>query len=182
MAGQSWYSPILVCPVAGPVVSGTSESSLLDPACKDTQKGNFFKRGKTIRVVIEGQTSNIVTTPGTVTFRVKWGASIVLAASQAIQLNTTANTNTRFRLELLMTCRADGTAANFMLEGYGMSVAFGTGSTLGVVLIPASAPAVGSNVDVTASQFIDVTAQFSLTGNSIQAMQIVIDDLNLGSG
>lgn len=182
MAGQAWYAPIATMPVAGPVVSGTTETSLLDAACKDTQKGNFFKRGKTLRVILEGQTSNIVTTPGTVTFRLKWGASIILAASQAIQLNTTAQTNTRFRIELLLTCRADGTAANFMLEGYGMSVSFGTGAALGIVLIPASAPAVGSNVDVTSSQFIDVTAQFSLTGNSIQAMQIEIVDLNLGTG
>jgi hypothetical protein len=182
MAGQSWYAPIVVQPVAGPAVSGTTETSLLDAACKSQLKGNWFTRGKTIRVVVEGQISNIVTTPGTITFRLKWGASIILAASQAIQLNTTAQTNTRFRLELLLTCRQDGTAANFMLEGYAMSVSFGTGAALGIVLIPASAPAVGANVDVTANQFIDLTAQFSLTGNSIQAMQIVIDDLNIGSG
>lgn len=178
MAEQYWADPLIVMPVDGPAVSGTAEASLLDPAVKKQMPGNYFKRNKKVRVVAHGRVSNIVTTPGTLTFRLKWGSTIVLAATQALVVNTTATTNVSFSLYLDMTCRSDGTAATFMLEGWVASVAFGATTAVGFVLIPLSAPAVGSAVDVTANQFFDLTAQWSLTGNTLQVHQVTVDAPN----
>lgn len=169
MGVQFWVDAPIACGGPGPAVTGTAEASLLMPESKASQNGNYFKAGRLYECRASGQMSNIVTTPGTLTFRLKWGAAII-AASQAIQLNTTAQTNVVWNLDLQLSCRAAGSVANFMLVGFFESVSAGAVAALGRILIPLSAPAVGSNIDVTSPATLDLTAQFSLTGNSIQLM------------
>ncbi len=183
MSGQSWQETLIQAKVDGTAVTGTSEGSLLPAQAKFTLPANFLDRiDKTLRIRASGRISNIVTTPGTLTLRVKFG-SIVVAASSAMQLNAVAKTNVTWWLEWALTAREIGAAANFMHTGLWTSESV-VGSPLpsvggsGSLLIPASAPAVGTNFDSTIANVLDLAAIFSLTGNSIQLHQFALESIN----
>lgn len=178
---QFWVACERVSIADGPAVGNTTTAtSLLNSQDKPPLPGSWFTIGKAIRIKARGRISNIVTTPGTLTLAIRWGASIVLATSQAMTINATATTNVTFELDLVLVCRAEGTTANFMLTGDVTGVAFGTGTTMGTQMIPATSPAVGSNVDVTATQLIDLFATWSVAnaGNTLQLHQYTIESLN----
>jgi hypothetical protein len=143
--------------------------------------------GSKLRVRAAGQISNIVTTPGTLTLRLKMGptSTIIAAASTAMQLNAVAKTNVSWLLDWEFDVRSvgSGTAATLMHIGTWQSESV-VGSALpsvggaGQFLIPQSAPAVGTGFDSTVANVVDLTAQFSLTGNSIQLMQYALESMN----
>lgn len=170
------------------LTASTTATSLLPGQSKPTLPAQFFDRvGKMIKVTARGRISNIVTTPGTITLDIRLG-SVIVATSQALQLNAVAKTNVTFSLEWLLTARAVGasTTANLMhtavftseaVVGAGTGAAGSTGN--GVLLIPASAPAVGTGFDSTAAQVLDLFGTFSLNNaNSIQVHQFLVEDLN----
>ncbi len=183
MNNQYVAAPVVLA-TDGPSISNTTtETALVPVEIQKVLNGGYWYPGKKVRVTMRGRLSNIVTTPGTLTFRLRWGSvasGVIMAASQALQLNTTANTTVTFELELELTCRVAGSASNFMLLGRASSLALGTSATFAVVMIPASTPAVGSNVDTSGSNFILPTAQFSIAnaGNLIQLHGCTIEDLN----
>ena len=149
--------------------------------------GGYLNRiGKRLHVVGTGRVSNIVTTPGTLTLRFKLGptSNIVVAASSAIQLNAVAKTNVSWVLDVTMTLRSIGnaTSATFMANGtwtsesvVGSGLPSATGAGTG--MWQASAPAVGTGFDSTVDNLIDLTAQFSLSGNSILLHTFAVEDL-----
>jgi hypothetical protein len=180
MSGQSWVETKRLSFADGPALSNSSSiTSLLNAQDKIVLGGCTFGLGRGFRLGVRGRASNIVTTPGTLTFTARYGTTAI-GVSQAIQLNATAQTNVSFMLDLLFTCRAEGSAGNFMFQGWAESVAFGSGSTLQRVMIPASAPAVGGNADLSVNGFIDLMGTFSIAnaGNSIQIHQYALEILN----
>lgn len=168
------------------VANTTTETSLLPAQAKYTLPAGFLTdAGQTLRWRVMGRVSNVVTTPGTLTFRIKFGAAAVVA-SQALALNVAAKTNVTWILELDAALRgAPGTAASFMFSGSWQSEsviaspAAGAGGT-SAHIIPASAPAVGATFDSTAAQVIDLTAQWSVANaaNSIQAHTYKLESIN----
>jgi hypothetical protein len=130
-------------------------------------------------VEASGRISTVVTTPGTLTFTWRLGGNLV-ASSPAFALNIVAKTNVTWWLRWAMTVRAvgTGTTANCMHTGFWASEAV-IGSPLptvggsGVLLIPASAPAVGAGFDSTISNISDLFAAWSVANaaNSIQVHQ-----------
>lgn len=165
------------------LTNSTVETSIIPPPCKITLPAGFFAMiGQVLFLKASGRISNVVTTPGTLTFNFKLG-SVIAAASGALNLNTTAKTNVTWDLEWLLTLRAIGasTSANFMHTGkfqsesvVGSSAASAGGN--GSLNIPVSAPAVGTGWDSTASQQIDLTATFSVNTatTSIQVHQFFL--------
>jgi hypothetical protein len=171
----------------GTAVTGTTEGSVLLGDAKFTLPSKFLLYpGQALRLRAMGRISNIVTTPGTLTFRVKFNSTpIIVAASPAFQLNAVAKTNVTWVLDWDLTVRTtgSGTAATFMHSGQwqsesvvGSPVPASGGS--GTLTIPSSAPAVGTGFDSTVANLIDLTAQFSLTGNSIQCHTYKLESLN----
>lgn len=188
MSHQGWQELIIAAHSDGTAVTGTAEASLLPGQAKYNIPANWLDYvGKTLRVRAAGRISNIVTTPGTLTLRFKLGptSNIAVASSSAMALNVVAKTNVTWRLEWDLTLRAlgSGTASNFMHTGMWTSESVvgspvpGSGGS-GSLLIPASAPAVGTGFDASVANIADLTAQFSLTGNSIQAHQYSLEVLN----
>lgn len=182
------YQGVLISQQAdGTAVTGTAEGSLLNGQAKYTLPANFMTyAGQTLRLRAMGRISNIVTTPGTLTLKAKFG-SIAVATSQAMQLNAVAKTNVTWILDMDMTCRSvgAGTAATFMFSGQWQSesvVGAGTGAAgstgPGCFSIPASAPAVGTGFDSTVSNVVDLSATFSLTGNSMQCHTYKLESIN----
>lgn len=182
MLGYSWTA--VASQVDGAALaSSTSATSLLPSSAKFTLPANFLSIGTKFRVRAAGRVSTVVTTPGTLTLDVRFG-SVIIATSPAFALNIVAKTNVSWILEWDMTCRAIGgsTSANFMHIGKWTSEAVigspvpGTGGS-GVLLIPASAPAVGTGFDSTAAQQIDLFGTWSISNaaNSILCHQFDVD-------
>lgn len=133
--------------------------------------------GRTFRVKASGRASSAASSQGNITFDLRFGA-VIVATSQAIAL-AASQTNITWDLEWHVTVRAvgAGTTANVMHTGRLLSAAV-TGTT---ILIPASAPAVGTGFDSSASQVFDIFGTFSAASasNSITMHQAMIESLNL---
>lgn len=175
MPGSSWNGLLISQQADGAAVTTNgADTTLLNAQAKYTLPANFLDPiGRSLRIRAAGRISNIVTTPGTLTLRVKFGA-IIVAASSAFQLNAVAKTNVTWVLDWEMTLRSPGggTSATLMHTGtwisesnVGSAVPASGGALVG--MIPASAPAVGTGFDGTVSNQVDLTANFSLTGNSM---------------
>lgn len=185
---QSWRQHLVSMQADSTAVNtSTAETTILHPTGKYTLGGGFlFFVGQTLRVRAMGRVSNIVTTPGTLTLRMKFG-SIAVATSPAFQLNAVAKTNVTWILDWDLTVRSVGatTAATFMHSGVWQSESF-VGSAApsaggaGAGIIPASAPAVGTGFDSTVDNIVDLTAQFSISNaaNSIQTHTYQLESLN----
>lgn len=165
----------------GAALTGTAIGSILPTSALYLLPGGTANIiGKQFRVHAFGRISNIVTTPGTLTLTLKFGSSLV-AVSQAMQLNTTAQTNVWWRLHWYLTVRSvgSGTAATLMHQGSMSSTSMGTGAVTPVEIgIPVSAPAVGAGFDSTAANLVDLQGQFSLTGNSLTLHQYALESVN----
>lgn len=161
--------------------NSTSATSILNSQAKATlYPQNLPFAGAELVVEASGRISTVVTTPGTLTLDIRFG-SVIVATSQAIALNVTAQTNATWKLKWNLTARAVGgsTTANLIHTAEWISraslnaPAVGTTNGVGVVLIPDTAPAVGTGFDSTASQQVDLFATWSVANasNSIQCHQ-----------
>lgn len=153
--------------------------------------GNSQSLGDSYHVSVKGGVSNIVTTPGTITFQIMFG-TIVVWSSGAIQLNATAHTLLPFSLEVdlivqLLNTTVGGAVAKMMGIGVLTGVMFtktagqvdGANSE-SVITVPVTAPALGAAFDSTISQTMDFWAGFSISaaGNGIQVATYRVDGNN----
>lgn len=185
MSLQTWQETLINSQVDGTAITNTvTQGSVIPPAAKYTLPANFFSSpGKEIKITAKGRISNVVTTPGTLLFQVLFGATAVFNNGAAvITLNTTAKTDVSWWLEIALVCRAIGTSGNLM--GFGQfnseSVVGTAANTVGTVMTPLSAPAVGSNFDTTSAQIVDLQAKFSVATatTSIQTHQYRLEAMN----
>lgn len=158
------------------LASSTAATSIIPAAAKITLPTNYFQIGKKIHIKAMGRISNIVTTPGTLTLDVRFG-SVIVFTSQALALNIVAKTNVTWYAEFDLLCRTigNGTVATMMGAGKFISESVigspaSSAGGVGMTLMPASAPAVGTGFDSTASQTVDLFATWSVSNaaNSIQ--------------
>lgn len=196
MSLQSWEETLVTLKTSSPLqntyttaksvfgVDGTDAAA----AAKFTLPANFFVLGKALSVYVQGALSNIVTTPGTITFQFMLGA-VIAWTSGAINFSTTAHTTLPFVLELELTCQAEGAGTQAKLMGQGKitsqtvantSVADSVANTLPTLLLPNTNPALGTGFDSTATQKVDIFAGFSVSnaGNGIRVDQYRLRTLN----
>jgi hypothetical protein len=173
MSRQGWGECLIAAETDSTAYTGTTATSVIPAAARFTLPANFFDVGKTLRVRAAGRVSNIVTTPGTLTFQVNLGTTGTTSVFNggAISLNTTAKTNVTWWLDLTLTCRTIGSGTTSTLMGIGEwnseSVVGATAGTRGSVNMPAATPAVGGGFDSTVANVLDLLATFSLSGNSL---------------
>lgn len=185
-----YYPEVLVCSsAAGPqLANSTTATSLLKTSDKITLPPAFFDRpGKIIRIRGLAEVSNVVTTPGTLTIDVRLGA-VIAYTSSAMQMSTTAHTSLPLVFQIDLVCRAIGssTSANLMGIGQYTSQVLVNGAsadstvTMGTLISPATAPAVGTGFDSTASQTVDLFGKFSVATNptNITLHQYIVESLN----
>ena len=79
----------------------------------------YMYPGRTFALRLAGKISNVVTTPGTITLRVRWGGitGTILVASAAIAQNIVAQTDDTWMLDLLIACRTIGATGSFLTSG-----------------------------------------------------------------
>ena len=179
---QGFASTLWTAQVDGAALSNTTTAtSLLHAGSKYPLFPGYFQSiGQELLIEAAGRISTVVTTPGTLTFDLKFG-SVIVATSGAFTLSTTAKTNVTWKLQWNLTARAvgGGTACTLMHTGFWMSEAAGATTVAGEaksICIPASAPAVGTGFDNTASQIVDLFGTWSVANasNSIQVHQFRI--------
>jgi hypothetical protein len=174
------------------IADGTqiSNSTTETIVCPDFSFPAFYMQpARTIRVWAYGVNSNVVTTPGTLTLRVRWGgvAGTVLVASAAQGLDTTAHTNALWALQAFIVCRTAGASGTFMSGG--KIDVFNLLASTAANLLPgllgsAGAPGASGNVavtvDTTAAKLLSVTGQFSVATSptNLTCQQRIIEAMN----
>lgn len=190
MGLQTWGETLNSLQVDGTAITNSAaQTSLLGAAgavsgqSRYTIPANYLYIGQALRIWASGRISNIVTTPGTLTLAVKFGA-ISVFTSGAIALNVVAKTNSTWTAEMVMTCRSIGenTSATLMTAGSftSESVVGAAAGAANAAMLPLNAPAVGTGFNSTVTNQVDLFATFSIAnaGNSIQMHQYMLQALN----
>lgn len=187
MPSERWSELVFATQSDGAAVANTTTETTLLPSHASIilPSDTFGELGTTFELQAFGRISTVVTTPGTLTFRLKLGGTgasgTAVAASQAFALTTTAQTNDTWKLTWFLQTRAVGSAAALMHVGQWTAGALNNSTTAPQdSLIPATAPAVGATFDSRQPQQVDVTAQWSVANaaNSIQLHLAVLKALN----
>jgi hypothetical protein len=84
-----------------------------------TIPANFMQDGRVLRLMAMFKYSNVVTTPGSITLRLRWGgvAGVILAQSSAIPLNIIAQTDLMGRIKLEVLTRVNGASGSLLAMG-----------------------------------------------------------------
>lgn len=139
--------------------------------------------GSLLKITLRGRVSTVVTTPGTLTLDVRLGG-VVVSVFGAIALNIVAQTNATWEATLLASVRSvgNGISATALCTGAFISRAvIGSAAVAtagaGEVLLPDTAPAVGTGFDSTASLAVNVFGTWSVASvsNSIQVHQALVE-------
>lgn len=185
----SFYETLVSAQAAGAALANTTTpTSLLPAGARQTLGANFFWfPGKKLKLKASGVISTVVTTPGNFTFDFRLG-SVIAWNGGATALNVVAQTNATWDLEAELTCRAIGQSTTANLIGVGKLItraslnapAVGTTTGVGTVLLPDTAPVVGTGFDSTASAIADLFGTWSVANaaNSISLYQYSLESLN----
>lgn len=177
MSRQTWTELLFELTADATAVTGTGEAIVVPDI---TLPANYMYPGRVLRAYISGKISNVVTAPGTITLRARWGgvSGTILVASPAISQNIIAQTDDQWQAEFIVTCRTAGAAGSFLTCGsavFGNIIAASVGQT---VLIPAASNAAVGSLNTTAATAISFTAQFSAASNSVTSMTYLLSSLN----
>lgn len=186
MPGESWVETLIATQADGAAITAsTTETSLLPTnAGISLEAGAGNVPGKAFEFYAMGRASTVVTTPGTLTFRLKFGgtgaAGAAVLTTGAIALTTTAQTNDTWALRGHILVRTSGAAAACMYWGQFTSGVLNNSTTAPAdFLFPATAPAVGATFDSRVSQQLDLTAQWSISNaNTITCHAFFFKSLN----
>lgn len=192
MSLQTWEEAIAVASGDGPTLASfTTAASMLPAQARCTIPAGWFQVGRALHIAAAGRMSNVVTAGPTFTVEFRLGptANIVAFSGGAMQASTTAHTNVPWMLDIILTCRAvgAGTSANLMGQGSFTSRAVldATGAdvtTIGhpTLLIPETAPAVGTGFDSTVANLADlyVSCSTSNAANGWTCHQYILESLN----
>lgn len=170
MGANNWVETLDSIVADGTQISNSTSETII---CPDFSIPAYYMvPGRTLMLDAWGVCSNVITTPGTLIYRVRWGgvAGTVLLASAALGLDTTARTNALWRLRATIACRTAGATGTFMSGG--AVDQYNVLSSTAANLLPgllgsAGAPSASGNaavtVDTTTAKLLSITAQFSVS-------------------
>lgn len=165
------------------LTNSVTATSILHGSGIATLPAGVLQIGSLLKLTLRGRISTVVTSPGTLTLDIRLGA-VVISSFGSIALNVTAQTNATWEATFLVTVRAigNGTLANALCTGNFTSRAVigspaVTAGGIGEVMLPDTAPAVGTGFDSSAAQAINVFATWSVANaaNSIQLHQFLAE-------
>jgi len=144
--------------------------------------------GDAFQYTLFGDLSTVITTPGTITMRLRWGgvAGTVLAASGAFAPDpTAASTTLSYYVEYWVVCRATGASGSLFAMGRMQLHDFDDASAttlkgnLDMGMIPTSAPA-AVTVNTTTANALSPTVQFSVATATTQLTNhlAILESLN----
>ena len=194
MSRQFWSETLAWAVADGTAFSNTATETILFPNV--TIPANYIADGRVLRLRAFGRYGNVVTAVPTLTFALRWGGvgGTVIAQSPAIVVSPTAITSGPWDLELIVQCRANGSAGSVFVmgnarlyTGVAPKLNTTTGETSAADLgLVASMNSTGTTIP--AAVTVDLTADtaLSLTGkwgtanasNTIQGHVYTIESLN----
>lgn len=181
MSLQTWHQTLARQTAAGTLFNTyTTSKTVINADALYVLPANDLRLDRAFSLRVQGAISNLVTTPGTITFEVKIGG-VVAFTTGALQMSSTAHTLAPFWLDIDLTVRAIGSSTSANLMGQGRincqavnatAVADGT-QTHSALLAPNTAPAVGTGFDSTIGAIWDFWAGFSISNaaNGVQIQQ-----------
>lgn len=190
MPGQDWeqiLTPERLVITTGP--ASTAVSTEQDLATAWPVPADFFQVGTCLRWTILFTISTAITTPGTITMKMRYGASsttgVALATSAAYAPDpTAAATTVTDCITYWIVCRSTGTAGTVMCIGQWNGNDFDDASAttlkgnLDSTMIPASAPAVATIDTTVATNFLRPTCTFSVTTAAFLTQISILESLN----
>lgn len=165
--------------VAGPTLTSAAAASCIPPQCKFTIPANVWSLGKVLNIKAYGKLSTAITTPGTIRFDIRLGATVVFDSLAILPDTVAVHTNVGWKLEIDLTCYAIGASANLMGHGVLMcedilGVAASMPKADAIAILPwNSTPAVGSNFDSTAPQTLDMFFTQTVGTGSLTVQQFI---------
>jgi hypothetical protein len=180
------YSRIIAVGTAdGPTLTAAAAATCIPTSGKRILHEGFFYPGRSLRIQASGRISSVITTPGTARFDVRVGGTVVFD-SLAILLDTVAgHTNVGWRLDILLTCRANQPAASSNLWGHGLWTSedlLGVPATapkgvLSATLPWNTAPAIGANFDNGPANSLDMFFTQTVATGSMTVHQYLVEDV-----
>jgi hypothetical protein len=175
----------------GVQILNSSTETIMAPNFSFNAYDPLLRPGAAFRVSCFFDVSFVITTPGTLTFRLRWGgvSGTVLAASGAYAPDPTAAVTTKSGwLEFVTVWRTVSPAASsssaftmgrLQLNDVDDASATTLKGNAEMGVIPVSAPAVVTSLDTTTAKDLAVTAQFSVTTATTQLTNHIrlIEDL-----
>jgi hypothetical protein len=184
---QGWEELIDTIVVDGAQIANTVTETII---CPDFNLPAYYMApGRTLQLRAFGVNSNVAGTPGTLTFRVRWGgvAGTVLLATAALGLDTAAHTNALWSLNAIIVCRTAGATGTFVSSGqvevYGL-LASTAANLLPQLMGSAGTPGASGNaavtVNTTIANLLSLTAQFNVATNptNLTCQQRLVEVLN----
>lgn len=177
MSMQQWQEVVFTSLADSTAVTGTSEAIVVPDI---TLPANYMYPGRILKARIAGKISNVITTPGTVTLRARWGGigGTVLAVSDAISQNIIMQTDDSWEVEFYIVCRTAGATGSFLTSGKAVLGNIVAASAGQVQLIPSASNAAVGSLDTTAATALSFTAKFSASGNSVTAQSYILESLS----
>jgi hypothetical protein len=161
---QSWEETLYSPPADGAAVTNTTTETIMVPNFTWPNAGpHQWYVGKRVRYTLWGRVSTVVTTPGTETFRLRWGgvAGTLLVTSKAQRPAVTVQTNKAGIVSFDLQCRAIGSAGSLFVMGVAdLSNTIGDAAAIGERMWPDAPAAVA--IDTTAASALSPTIQFSV--------------------
>lgn len=175
----SWrdmLTPRRVMIADGAQVLNTTTETIMVPDF--TFAADYMEIGDAFKYTLFFDWSSVITTPGTATFRLRWGGvagTPILAASGAYAPDpTAAGTTISGWIEYYLVCRATGTAGSFFcmgrmnLQDFDDATATTLKGNLDMGVIPVSAPAAATSADTTTAKALSPTVAFSVATATTQ--------------
>jgi hypothetical protein len=169
-------SPLILDVADGAQILNTTSETILCPDFSFAASDPLLYQGAAFNIRCWFDVSNVVTTPGTLTLRIRWGgvAGTVLASTGAVALSTTARSNYSGSLDADLVVRSIGSAGSMFCQGrvFLNDVPVAADSlpqgiyTMGSA--GANVPAVVGSLDTTTAKALSVTGQFSVSTATTQ--------------
>lgn len=184
---RDMLTPRRVVATSGTQISNTTSETIL---CPDfTFSADYFEVGDAFKYMILFEQSSVITTPGTQTYRLRFGgvAGTAMATSGAFAPDpTAAATSLSMALEFWFVCRSVGSAGSFMTMGrytpndHDDASATTIKGNLDMQMIPTSAPAAVGSLDTTTAKAISptYTSSVNTSGTNATAHIAILESLN----
>lgn len=166
MSSNSWNQTLITAQVDGTALaSSTTPTSILPAAAKFTMPANILQIGTALKVKASGRVSTAASTPGTITFDVRFGSVVAFNGGASATVATSAS-NVTWELEAILTCRSIGASTSATVLGTGKLITAALSASTPIMLLPASSPAAGTGFDSTTSFVVDLFTTWSASSAS----------------
>jgi len=180
---QSWRETLYATQADGTAITAAAETIMVP---NFTIPGNYLYPGRCLKYTILGKISTVITTPGTITAKLKWGGvgGTQLVTSGAYAPDpTAASTDLTCIFEFWLMCREIGTSAASLafgrmnLSDFDDASATTLKNNLDMNMIPTSSPAT-VNIDTTTANALSPTFTQTVATGSFTAMLAILESLS----